>query len=107
MPQADLYFTTDQTVPATEALAAIERIIAAFDSGAGQCKGRAHPVADHHHSHVLLRLSMLPKAHRDDAYAAELGRQLGEVLRPFVKAPCAMAVNIAFDLKNYTVVKVE
>lgn len=107
MPQADLYFTTDQPVPATEALAAIERTIAAFDGGAGQCKGRAHLVADHHHSHVLLRLSMLPKAHRDDAYGAELSKQLAEVLRPFVKAPCALAVNIAFDLKHYATIKVE
>ncbi|WP_435164318.1 hypothetical protein [Falsirhodobacter sp. 1013] len=105
MPQADLYFTTDQTL--TDILPEIERTIAAFDSGAGVCKGRAHPVADHHHSHIFLRLSLLPKPHRDDVYAAELGKRLAEVIRSHAKAPAAVAVNIQFDLKHYTAIKVD
>ncbi|WP_128253287.1 hypothetical protein [Falsirhodobacter deserti] len=105
MPQADLYFTTDHKLEGV--LPEIERTIATFDGAAGQCKGRAHPVADHHHSHVLLRLSMLPKPHRDDAYAAELGKKLAEVVRPHVTAPSAVAVNISFDLVHYTAIKVE
>ncbi|WP_136684750.1 hypothetical protein [Falsirhodobacter xinxiangensis] len=105
MPQADLYFTKDRTLPAS-VLAEIEGAIAAFDTAAGVCKGRLHPV-DGHHSHVFLRLSLLPKPHRDAAYAAELGKKLAEVIRPHVAAPSALAVNISFDLVHYTAVTVE
>ncbi|MDH2325301.1 hypothetical protein QCN27_00315 [Cereibacter sp. SYSU M97828] len=105
MPQADLFFTKDRHVPQS-VLAEIEATIAAHDTAAGVCKGRLHPV-DGHHSHVFLRLSLLPKPHRDDAYAAELGKKLAEVIRPHVAAPSALAVNISFDLVHYTAVKVE
>lgn len=104
MPQADLYFTKTQSL-STDVLAEVERIIAAHDSGAGLCKGRLHPV-DTHHDHVLLRLSMLPKPHRDDAYAADLGKKLAEAIRQHVTAPSALAVSISFDLKHYTTVAV-
>lgn len=102
MPQADLYVTADQNVPGAEMLAAIEDVIAGFDSGAGACKGRLHVVEVYHHSHVLLRLSMLPKDYRDGDYAKELGKRLAEVIRPCGVSPCAMGVNISFDLVNYT-----
>ncbi|QUS34802.1 hypothetical protein [Falsirhodobacter algicola] len=105
MPQADLYYTADQTL--TDILPEIERTIAAFDAGAGTTKGRAHAVGHYHHSHVLLQLSMLPKAHRDAAYAADLGARLAEVIRPHVTAPSAVAVNIRFDLEHHTSLVVE
>lgn len=102
MPQADLFFTADKPLHAREILAQIQGVIAGFDTTAGACKGRAHPISDYHHSHVLLRLSMLPKPHRDDAYAAELGRRLMELLKQHVAAPCIVNVQIRFDLVHYT-----
>ncbi|MFE3836326.1 hypothetical protein [Pseudogemmobacter sonorensis] len=102
MPQADLYFTTDNDFSRAETLAAIEDLVRAFDAGAGVCKGRAHPVAEFHHSHIFLRLSLLPKPHRDAEYAAELGRRLAALLRPRAAAEGAVAVNVSFDLLHYT-----
>lgn len=102
MPQADIYFSADQSLPAEQVLAEIERAIRAFDSGAGACKGRAHPIAESHHSHVYLTLSMLPKPHRDDSYASELGAQLCDLLAGYSANDAALGVNIRFDLQHYT-----
>lgn len=102
MPQADLFFTADQTIAPVDTLLAIEQVIGAFDSGAGACKGRAHRIADFHHSHILLSLSMLPKDHRDAAFAEELGKRLAATLQPLAKADCAVNVHVRFDLVHYT-----
>lgn len=106
MPQADLYFSSDHAIDAA-ALARIEQVIHDFDDSAGACKGRAHPVALTHHSHILLRLSMLPKAHRDAAYARDLRARLTEALRPCASGSCTLSVQIRFDLTHYTSVMLE
>lgn len=103
MPQADLYHTADQT-PDADALATIEKVIHDFDDSAGDCKGRLHPVETYHHSHMLLRLSMLAKPHRDVAYAEELGQHLVEALKPYGSAPVTISVQIRFDLEHYSAV---
>lgn len=106
MPHADLYFSADQTLPAKELLEQIEKTIHDFDPTSGACKGRAHPIAEFNHSHIYLRLAMLPKEHRDSAFAKELGQRLSQVLAPQAKAPCGVNVNIVFELVNYTSVTV-
>lgn len=107
MPQADLFLTADQAdVPAAEVLAEIERIIRAFDDSAGECKGRAHRVAESHHAHLLLRLALLAKPHRDAAYTEELGQRLAKALAAHATSPCAVNVQITFDLDHYTALKV-
>ncbi|CTQ55810.1 hypothetical protein LP7551_04357 [Roseibium album] len=107
MPQADLYFTSDQTLDAAGLLSNIEETIRKFDDTSGLCKGRAHRAMDYHHSHILLRLSMLPKDHRDDAFANELGQKLAGLLQSAAKVPCAINVQVRFDLVHYTAVRVE
>lgn len=104
MPQADLYFSADQTLPPVETLQAIQTVISGFDTASGLCKGRAHPVADYLNSHVFLSLSMLPKPHRDEAFARELGGRLAEALKAVASADCTINVQIRFDLIHYTTV---
>ncbi len=106
MPHADLYFSADQDVPAKDLLQKIEAEIHAFDPSSGVCKGRAHPVAEFNHSHIYLRLSMLPKEHRDAAFAKELGERLAALLQGVATGPCAINVNILFELVHYTSVKI-
>ncbi len=105
MPQADLYITADQNLAPAAALAAVEKAILEFDSGAGACKGRAHGVAQYHHSHVLLKISMLKKPHRDAAYATELGLRLAAVLAASGQVTSPINVHISFDLDHYTTLK--
>lgn len=107
MPQADIYHTVDISLPAREILAQIETVVKDHDSGAGQCKGRTHSISEFHHSHIYLTLSLLPKPHRDAAYAADLGGKLGALLQPHLPAGTTAAVNIRFDLAHYTSVKAD
>ncbi|MEY8880820.1 hypothetical protein [Donghicola sp. XS_ASV15] len=106
MPHADLYLSVDQDVPAKELLQKIEAEIHAFDPSSGVCKGRAHPIAEFNHSHIYLRLAMLPKEHRDAVFAKELAERLAGVLQETATAPCAINVNILFELVHYTSVKI-
>ena len=106
MPHADLFYTSDQPVKAAPLLAEIEALLLGYDSGAGQCKGRGHRVEEFHHSHMHLRLSMLPKAHRNADWARELGERLAQTLRPHARAETTVTVNITFDLLHYTALKV-
>ncbi|MFC7378902.1 hypothetical protein [Brevundimonas sp. GCM10030266] len=105
MPQADLYYSADQTLAPVETLQAIQTVIGDFDTASGVCKGRAHRVADFLHSHVFLSLSMLPKPHRDEAFARELGARLAEALKGVAGADCTINVQIRFDLIHYTTVQ--
>ncbi|WP_052071916.1 hypothetical protein [Sphingopyxis sp. MWB1] len=101
MPQADLYITGDQRIDAVAALQAVERTILALDPGAGACKGRAHSIADYHHSHMLLSLSTLPKPHRDDAFADTLATNLAAALQPHTAPGASLHIHIRFDLTHY------
>ena len=106
MPHADLFYTADQPVKAAPLLAEIEALLAGYDTSAGQCKGRGHRVEEYHHSHVHLRISLLPKAHRSADWARELGERLAQCLKPHAKVGTAVTVNITFDLQHYTALKV-
>ena len=101
MPQADLSYskTLEFDVPAV--LAKIEEIIGAHDTTSGACKGRAHGLETTHHDHVLLRLRMLDKPHRDDAFLQRLLKALQAGLREAIPAPCIIGVEIGFLEKHY------
>lgn len=101
MPQADLYFTATRHLPAQALLSDVEKAIHAFDSGAGACKGRAHPL-ETHHDHALLRLSMLPKPHRDAGYARDLGARLADLIAAQAPEGMQIGVQISFDLTHYS-----
>lgn len=106
MPQADLHYTADLTPDACAVLSRIEEVIHAFDDHAGTCKGRAQRVEDFHHSHMLLRLSMLPKDHRDATYAAELSERLVDLLAKSARGSFVANVQIRFDLEHYAIATV-
>lgn len=106
MPQADLYVTADHTGELLPVLSAIEAVIRKADANAGDCKARVHHVQTYLHSHILLRLSMLPKAHRDTAFAERLGRDLIAILEPAGRPGSAINVLVTFDLVHYTALKI-
>ncbi|WP_390912094.1 hypothetical protein [Pseudosulfitobacter sp. SM2401] len=96
MPQADLNYSSDLTLNAPAILAAIESTIAAFDGAAGACKGRAHKVAEFHHTHVLIKVSVLEKPHRDTAFMNALAQKLETAIKAHLHAPCAFSLALSF-----------
>ncbi|MBB3992584.1 hypothetical protein GGR95_000203 [Sulfitobacter undariae] len=96
MPQADLSYSAHLDIDAAAILATVEQIISAHDDRAGDCKGRAFPVADTHHTHALLRLRMLRKPHRNEAFMQTLLEALQTALNPMFPAPCIIGVELGF-----------
>lgn len=101
MPQADLSYSANVTFDVPATLARIEEVIAAHDTSSGACKGRAHALDITHHDHVLLRLRMLNKPHRDDPFMQGLLKALQEALREVIPAPCIIGVEIGFLEQHY------
>ena len=102
MPHADLYYTLGHDLKAAEVLAKVEDLLRGFDPTASICKGRAHLVEDFHRDHIHLKVSLLPKAHRDAAWAQNLGQILATALKPLAKPGASVTVNLLFDLVHYT-----
>ncbi|MDG1069396.1 MAG: hypothetical protein P8P40_13640 [Sulfitobacter sp.] len=101
MPQADLSYSADLKLDAAAILAAVEETIAARDNTSGACKGRAYPLEQTHHTHVLLRLRMLRKPHRDDAFMQGLLAALQTALEPLIPTPCILGVELGFLEPHY------
>lgn len=101
MPQADLSYSNTLRFDVPAVLAKIEQIISAHDTSSGACKGRAHALAVTHHDHVLLRLRMLAKPHRDNAFMQGLLKALQEALRELIPAPCIIGVELGFLERHY------
>lgn len=101
MPQADLSYSSEIALDPILVLATIETVIATQDSGSGMCKGRAHALEKTHHTHVFLRLRMLNKPHRDDAFMQELLSALQTALHPQIPAPCILGIELGFLEQHY------
>lgn len=101
MPQADLSYSSNIKFDVPAVLAKIEEVIGAHDASSGACKGRAHALDITHHDHVLLRLRMLEKPHRDDAFMSALLAALQEAMRTMISAPCIVGVEIGFLERHY------
>jgi len=97
MPQADLCYSSQIPLDAPTVLATIEAVISAHDGGAGQCKGRAYPLEQTHHTHVQLKLRLLNKPHRDDAFMQALLEALETALRPLIPTPCIFGIEVGFS----------
>ncbi|MEH6645153.1 hypothetical protein [Sulfitobacter sp.] len=107
MPQADLSFSAHIALDPTVILAKIEGVIGAYDSNAGDCKGRAFALEKTHHAHILLRLRMLRKPHRDDAFMQGLLAALQTELRSHIPPPCILGVELGFLETHYSSLTLE
>lgn len=101
MPHADLKYSSDLEIDAQAVLEGIEAILQKHDPGSGDCKGRAYPAPVSHHRHLIAEISLLPKAHRNEAFMAALREDLAAFLRNTLPRPCWMSLNLSFSGANY------
>lgn len=105
MPHAELKFSDNLKLDAISLLRAIEATIQRHDAGSGECKGRAYPAADFHHTHCLLDVSMLTKPHRDDAFTQSLLADLKADMERHLSQPCHLSLGIHYSGENYITTK--
>lgn len=101
MPHADLKYSADIALDAPAILARIEAVIQSHDPGSGECKGRAYRAEQFHHSHVLVDISMLARAHRGQDFMHALSADLEQAIKAMIPVRCFLSLNIAFSGANY------
>lgn len=101
MPHAELKYSSDLNIDAPAILRAIEATILRHDAGAGECKGRAYPTADFHHTHILISVSLLTKAHRDEEFTRNLLTDLERDIKAFIHQPCQFSLGISYSDTAY------
>lgn len=101
MPHAELKYSSDLNIDAEAILAEVEAVIQRHDAGSGACKGRAYPSVLFQHSHLILEVSVLPKAHRDSGFMNALLVDLESAVKAKIAQPCAFSAEIRFSGEYY------
>lgn len=101
MPHAELKFSSDLELDAAAILAQIEQTILTHDDGSGACKGRAYPTDIYHHTHVLVTISMLTKAHRDADFTRALLNDLETAIKAHIAQPCYFSLALDYTTDRY------
>jgi hypothetical protein len=101
MPHAELKYSIDLDLDAVALLRCVEQIILRHDANSGECKGRAYPADEYHHSHCLLNVSMLSKSHRDKAFTNALLLDLEAELCRHLRKQCFLSLGIQYSDNNY------
>ena len=101
MPHAELCYSADLEIDAEDILREIEAVLQHHDAGSGACKGRAYPAAVFHHSHMLVRLSLLTKPHRDAAFTEALMADLEQAVKAMIPQPCFFSLALEYSGAHY------
>ena len=101
MPHADLKYSNDLQIDAPTILAAIEAMIHAHDSDAGDCKGRAYPTSEFNHSHLMVEILMYRRSHRDAAFLDALSLDLETMIKSHLNQACFFSLSISFLPPTY------
>jgi hypothetical protein len=101
MPHLELNYSADLDLDAGQVLRTVEACILKHDAGAGDCKGRAYPAEDFHHTHLKATVSLLAKPHRGAAFVAALQKDLTDLLSQHLPRPCWLSVDVVFSGPGY------
>lgn len=101
MPHAELKYSDDLAIDTDSVFEAIENTILAHDSGSGDCKCRAYPTDQYRHTHVLVTVSMLTKAHRDAAFTENLMQDLESAVKKHLDQDCFFSLSLDYSSDYY------
>jgi hypothetical protein len=101
MPLAELKYSSDLRVNAVAILADIEQTVLRHDARSGDCKGRAYPTDQYHHSHLTLKISMLLKPHRDQTFTAALMQDQEQLVKARIQQSCGLSFALEYNRAAY------
>jgi len=102
MPHVEIKYSDNLDISTKKVFDDIEGIINKKDSSAGECKSRAYPCSEFKYSHILITISLLTKAHRDEEFTLTLSRELEESIKQHLKQSVYFSLNIEYSLAYYT-----
>lgn len=97
MPHVELKYSSDLRIDAGKMMALVEERINAHDPKAGECKGRAYPTDQFHHTHLLVEVGMLTKPHRDAAFTAAVRDDLERSIKACLSQRCYFSLGISYS----------
>jgi len=101
MPHAELKYSGDLEIDSDDIFKVIENTIQAHDSGSGDCKCRAYPTDQFHHTHLLVTVSLLTKAHRDEAFTKRLMQDLETEVKKRLPQRCFFSLSLEYSSNYY------
>ncbi|MEP3347866.1 MAG: hypothetical protein ABJN34_02540 [Litoreibacter sp.] len=101
MPHAEIKYSADMNLDTQAMMGLIETTISNHDSGAGAVKSRAYRIEDYRHTHVIINITVLPKAHRDAEFMNALLNDLSSGLKAMIDQACAFSLELHFNGAYY------
>ncbi len=101
MPHCELHYSDNLNLDAEAILARVESVINAHDPDAHECKGRAYPTKIYHRPHLKVTVSLLTKAHRDDAFTKALMADLERQIKSELQQSCYFSLLVEYSPAYY------
>lgn len=105
MPQCDVFYSDDVEMDFEPMFQAMENKLNEQDPSASLCKSRAFKSDRFLHTSVLIRVALLPKSHRDQAFMQQCLENMEHVVKPFVPEGVYYAVELVFSSEYYLTLK--
>ena len=101
MPQVSLFYSNNISIETKPLFKAIEATISQLDSGAGACKSRAYPCQEYQHSHILLKVLFMKKAHRNKAFMESCLTKIEDCVMKYIPENCYYSIAVDFLSEHY------
>ena len=101
MPQVDLKYSSDITLDTKTLFEKIETTINTLDSSTGICKCRAYPAKEHLHTHMIVKIYLLRKPHRDEVFMKNCLAALETAVSPLIPSNTHYAIELLFSRPYY------
>jgi len=102
MPHIEIKYSNNLEIDTDKLFDAIEKTINEKDDSAGVCKARAYPCFTYKYSHLLITISLLKKAKRDEVFTQNLSYELEKVIKEHLHQSAYFSLNIEYSLSYYT-----
>lgn len=102
MPHIEIKYSDNLDIDIDKIFDVIEKTINDKDSSAGECKSRAYPCSKYKYSHILLTVSLLTKAHRDEIFTQSLSEEIQKAIKCHFKQSLYFSLNIEYSSAYYS-----
>lgn len=106
MPQVDIKYSDDLNIDIQKLFHETESTINELDASAGVCKSRAYPSKNYLHRHFYMRVALLKKPHRDDAFMKNCLERLETIAKAKLPSGAYCSVELVFSNDYYLTSKV-